>query len=47
MIKVEFTRKTIKKLEKKLKIARKIGNIGQITKVAVMLRACLEINLHS
>lgn len=37
MIKIEFSKSTIKKLEKKLKVALKIGNSGLIQKVCAIL----------
>ena len=36
-MKVEFTRQTTKALEKRLQWAKKVGNIGQITKICVIL----------
>lgn len=37
MIKIEFSKSTVKKLEKKLKVALKIGNPGLIQKVSAIL----------
>jgi transposase len=37
MLKIEFKKSTVKKLEKKLRIAKKIGNVGQIQKICAIL----------
>lgn len=37
MLKIEFRQSTIKKLEKKLCVAKKIGNVGQIQKICAIL----------
>ena len=40
---IEFTKKTIKLVEKKLRVALKVGNPGQIQKVCAILMLAHQI----
>ena len=42
-MKIEFTRKTVKNLKKRLQLAKKWNNAGAVMKIAAILMLALEI----